>query len=83
MWAAGRKLVDLFTRHRRQKGSEFRSQRILDLVVILVRIGRSNSGGGDCRRQMYFPDGRHKGDNLNAMGLLQVLLCNGSCSNPA
>lgn len=70
MWAAGRKLVDVFTRHCRQKSSEFRSQRIFDLVFILVRIGRGDSGGGDCRRQMYFPDGRHKSDNLNAMGLL-------------
>ena len=82
MWAAGRKLVDLFTRHCRQKSSEFRCQRILDLVIILVRTGRGSRGRGDGRWQLDFPDGRYKSDNLDAMSLLKVLLCDGTCSNP-
>lgn len=79
MWASRQLRIHLFAAHRLEDINEFRTQRVLYFVVILVLVGLARDEGGD----VDLPDGRDECDDLDPVCELEVFLRYGTSSHSA
>jgi hypothetical protein len=83
--ATSRVFVYLLTCHGRQQVAKLRRERILDLVIIFVRLCGGGGMGGqyDGRGQADLSHRGDKGDDLDVMSLFEILLSYGAGGNTA